>query len=199
MSGYHNKEIPRGEYGELSKITEEYNELMDAADQDNSILIMCELADLVGAIEGYAELIHGITLTDIIRMKEATSRAFDDGTRIKKTNKSLDNIVLPVNSSSAWTNAGNIITQNLNTTPQISDPVFDDVLYVPKDISSTTTLNLIALFFYVLALVISGILVLNGDNAAYILFGLIIGSCVLGLWIHYSDKFHKVFKMLPKI
>ena len=79
--GYHKTEIPRGKYGEFSKIREEFLEAEDALEQDNKIMLMVELSDLVGSIEAYCKLHHNITLDDLIIMKEATKRAFTDGTR----------------------------------------------------------------------------------------------------------------------
>jgi len=79
--GYHKTEIPRGEFGEFSKIREEFLESEDALDQDNKVMLLVELADLIGAIEGYCESKHNITLDDLLTMKEATKRAFTDGTR----------------------------------------------------------------------------------------------------------------------
>ena len=43
--------------------------------------MMVELSDLIGSIEAYCKLHHNITLDDLITMKEATKRAFTDGTR----------------------------------------------------------------------------------------------------------------------
>ena len=40
----------------------------------------CEMCDLVGAIEAYANKFN-LTIEDIIRMKDANKRAFEDGTR----------------------------------------------------------------------------------------------------------------------
>jgi hypothetical protein len=79
--GYHKTEIPRGEFGEFSKIREEFLESEDALDQDNKVMLLVELADLIGAIEGYCESKYNITLQDLLTMKEATKRAFNDGTR----------------------------------------------------------------------------------------------------------------------
>lgn len=45
-------EIKRGCYGEWSKVQEEWEELCDAWTQDLGPLIMMELCDLVGALEG---------------------------------------------------------------------------------------------------------------------------------------------------
>lgn len=43
-------------------------------------MLLVELSDLLGAIEGYCSK-HNITLNDLLRMKEATKGAFSDGTR----------------------------------------------------------------------------------------------------------------------
>jgi hypothetical protein len=53
MAGYHVDNIQRGEYGEISKIVEEVAELKDAAKQGIKVMVLVELADIVGAIVGY--------------------------------------------------------------------------------------------------------------------------------------------------
>ena len=80
MSAYHLKTIQKGTLGEISKIQEEYLELMDAYSQNNKVLEICELCDLIGAIEAYAQS-YNLTLSDLNKMKEANKRAFQDGTR----------------------------------------------------------------------------------------------------------------------
>lgn len=83
--GYHKTKIPRGEYGELSKIKEEFLELMDANAQGAKLMILCELSDLIGAIDGYIKKYHtNITLEDLIQMMKSTQDAFNDGTRKPK-------------------------------------------------------------------------------------------------------------------
>ena len=66
--------------GEWSKIEEEFNEAKDAYNQDNKIMLLLELSDLVGAIEEYAKK-NNISLNDIIKMKNATTTAFETGHR----------------------------------------------------------------------------------------------------------------------
>jgi len=78
--GYHLKEIERGIFGEFSKIKEEFLEAEDAFDQKNKIMLILELSDLIGAIESFC-LKYNITMDDLLKMKESTSRAFNDGTR----------------------------------------------------------------------------------------------------------------------
>lgn len=78
--GYHNNEIPKGILGEFSKIEEEFLELKDAHEQDHKILQICELADLVGAIEAYAKK-WNLTIEDVLQMKASTEGAFKDGSR----------------------------------------------------------------------------------------------------------------------
>lgn len=80
--GYHLIEIPRGKYGEVSKIEEEVVELKDAIMQGNRIMELVELSDLIGAIEGYLRIQHpSYTIKDLLIMAKATERAFQDGTR----------------------------------------------------------------------------------------------------------------------
>lgn len=87
--GYHLSEIRRGVYGELSKIVEELDEALDAENQKNSIMVLVELSDIIGAIDGYLlKKYEGkIGLADLIQMSLATSRAFRDGTRGDKSDK----------------------------------------------------------------------------------------------------------------
>lgn len=78
---YHLRKItPIGKFGELSKIHEELDELTEALEQDNRILALCELADLYGAIEGFAKNL-GTNMDEIIKMANATKRAFESGNR----------------------------------------------------------------------------------------------------------------------
>lgn len=79
--GYHIRKIERGVFGGVSKIREEYEEFCDAVEQSNPVMKLIELSDLIGAIEAYVEKRHNITLEDLIRMKNATKSAFEDGTR----------------------------------------------------------------------------------------------------------------------
>ena len=78
---YHLTEIPRGVYGEFSKIEEEFLEAKDAIDQENPVMVLQELSDMLGAIEAYTAK-YNITLIDLIIMKDATKRAFESGHRV---------------------------------------------------------------------------------------------------------------------
>ena len=78
--GYHLKEIKKGEIGEYSKIKEEFEELTDAFEQNNSVLIICELTDLIGAIEEYAKKFN-LSLGDLKRFSDLTKSAFKEGKR----------------------------------------------------------------------------------------------------------------------
>lgn len=80
MSGYHITPIPRGVYGQASKIEEEFLEFKDALLQNNKLMSLIELSDLIGAIEAYA-VNNGSSLNDLLVMLHATKRAFNDGTR----------------------------------------------------------------------------------------------------------------------
>lgn len=82
--GYHTTKIPKGIFGDASKIIEEYHEWFDGFNQGAKVLELVELADLLGAIEGYVKKQYSLCLQDIIQMKNLTERAFTDGTRIDK-------------------------------------------------------------------------------------------------------------------
>lgn len=79
--GYHKKEIGKGKYGDFSKIQEEFDELCDAREQQCSILELCELSDLLGAIEGYIENRFKITISDLKKFSDLTKEAFIEGSR----------------------------------------------------------------------------------------------------------------------
>ncbi len=77
---YHLSDIPKGIFGEFSKIEEEFLEAADAFDQKNPLMVLQELSDMLGAIEAYAKQ-YNLTLGDLITMKDATKRAFESGHR----------------------------------------------------------------------------------------------------------------------
>lgn len=78
--GYHVVKIKKGVLGESSKIQEELDELRDAESQSAKILIHCELADLYGALEAYAEK-QGLKMEDLKQMSTMTKEAFQSGSR----------------------------------------------------------------------------------------------------------------------
>lgn len=81
-AGYHVRDIPKGELGQASKITEEYLEFMDAVEQNNKILAVIELSDLIGAIDSYLKVNCGdVNLEDVMKMMQVTRRAFENGKR----------------------------------------------------------------------------------------------------------------------
>ncbi len=81
--GYHLSDIPRGVNGEFSKIREEVLELGDALEQNSNVMSLCELSDITGAIELFLEnKFPGITLDDLLMMKNITKRAFLSGRRV---------------------------------------------------------------------------------------------------------------------
>lgn len=81
--GYHTLKIEKGILGEFSKIEEEFNELKDGVEQEDKILTICELTDLIGAIESYAENKFNLSLSDLIKFSNKTKEAFKDGQRKK--------------------------------------------------------------------------------------------------------------------
>ncbi len=80
--GYHLKNIPRGEVGELSKVYEEILEALDADAQGTSIMALVELSDLIGALKAYLAKHHpSLTLNDLEAFADITRRAFTSGRR----------------------------------------------------------------------------------------------------------------------
>ena len=79
--GYHKNIITKGKIGEFSKITEEYQELVDSIEQNVKILELVELSDLYGAIESYIQINHNMEMCDLSDMSQLTKNAFIDGTR----------------------------------------------------------------------------------------------------------------------
>ena len=80
-TGYHIRNISKGVLGEFSKITEEYTELLDAYEQNNKVLQICELTDLIGAIKHFAKDKFNLTLDDLISFNDLTENAFKSGKR----------------------------------------------------------------------------------------------------------------------
>lgn len=78
--GYHLTNIEKGVIGEFSKVREEFEELQDAENQECKGLIICELCDLVGAIEEYAKK-YNLTLADLKQFSDMTKSAFLEGKR----------------------------------------------------------------------------------------------------------------------
>lgn len=79
--GYHTKEIEKGVLGEFSKIKEEFEELRDAESQKCKVLAICELTDLVGAIEAYSQEQFNLELKDLIQFSNMTKSAFKENKR----------------------------------------------------------------------------------------------------------------------
>lgn len=85
MAGYHMRPIPRGIFGEASKVHEEAVEFLDAVEQGVKIMALVELADLMGAVTGWLDRhAPGTSLEDLLAMNAVTARAFADGTRVAK-------------------------------------------------------------------------------------------------------------------
>ena len=78
---YHKNEIPKGVVGQFSKIQEEYLELEDAYQQGDKILQLCELSDLIGAIDLYTKTEFNMSLSDLISFSNKTMEAFKENKR----------------------------------------------------------------------------------------------------------------------
>jgi hypothetical protein len=67
--GYHLREIPKGVFGEASKVLEEAAEFGEALEQGSHLMALIELSDMRGAIDGYLQSNHaGLTINDLERL-----------------------------------------------------------------------------------------------------------------------------------
>lgn len=73
MSGFHRKEIKKGVYGELSKIEEELQEAYDAEEQGQDLMILIELSDMIGAIEGVSKK-YGMNIEQLLKFSRLRSK-----------------------------------------------------------------------------------------------------------------------------
>ena len=64
-----------------SKIREEYQELKDANKQGDKVLQICELTDLIGAIESYSMNQFNLSIEDLKKFSDKTKQAFQEGKR----------------------------------------------------------------------------------------------------------------------
>jgi hypothetical protein len=83
MAGYHLTNIPKGILGDWSKVEEEYAECIDSMKQKNKLMALVEISDLLGALDAYVrkQSNESLTLDDILKMTEATKKAFISGAR----------------------------------------------------------------------------------------------------------------------
>ena len=65
MSKWHTYDIPKGELGQLSKIKEELDEAYDAETQGQTLMLMFELSDIIGAC-GLVAQRYGMSLDDLV-------------------------------------------------------------------------------------------------------------------------------------
>lgn len=80
--GYHLTKIDKHRYGTIDKIQEELDELDDANRQCSKVMMLVELSDLYGAIEGYLqERFPGMEMHDLKKFSDITKRAFKNGHR----------------------------------------------------------------------------------------------------------------------
>lgn len=77
--GYHTKFISKGEYGQFSKVEEEFEELKDAwLNRESSVLSVCELSDLYGAMEAFAEKTLHMPMSEVIKFSELTKEVYQN-------------------------------------------------------------------------------------------------------------------------
>lgn len=85
--GYHLVDIPKGKFGEFSKIKEEFLELEDSVNQNDLVMQLCEMSDILGAMKAYLNQKYGghIKFKHLIRLAKGTHRAFLSGERTSES------------------------------------------------------------------------------------------------------------------
>lgn len=71
--GFHKNIITRGIYGEISKVREELEEAEDAIQQGQTLMLLVELADIIGACAGVAAK-HGLSINDLVAFAQLRSK-----------------------------------------------------------------------------------------------------------------------------
>jgi hypothetical protein len=72
QSPFHKVPIQKGVFGELSKIKEELDEAFDAEKQGNDLMLLIELSDIVGAVEGVSKK-YGFTIEQLLTFSRLRS------------------------------------------------------------------------------------------------------------------------------
>ena len=75
---FHKAIIQKGIYGELSKIKEELDEAYDAESQNQDLMLLIELSDIIGAVEGVSKK-YGFTLEQLIAFAKLRSKVAMEG------------------------------------------------------------------------------------------------------------------------
>ncbi len=88
MSDWHIRKIPKGTYGELSKIKEELEEAYDSEERGQVLMLLFELSDIVGAAGGVAAK-HGMSLDDLVTFSKLRSEIAIKDLALKDMDKEL--------------------------------------------------------------------------------------------------------------
>lgn len=79
-SGYHLRNFVKEDYMSAYKIKEETQEFLDAVEQNDKLLQLCEMSDLIQAIEDYA-ISMGVDFDDLRKFGKKTSNAYQSKKR----------------------------------------------------------------------------------------------------------------------
>ncbi len=91
MSDWHIRKIPKGTYGELSKIKEELEEAYDSEERGQILMLMFELSDIIGAAGGVAAK-YGMKLDDLVTFSKLRSEIAIKDLELKEIAKVSENI-----------------------------------------------------------------------------------------------------------
>ncbi len=91
MSDWHIRKIPKGTYGELSKITEELEEALDSEERGQILMLMFELSDIIGAAGGVAAK-YGMKLDDLVTFSKLRSEIAIKDLELKKIEQASEKV-----------------------------------------------------------------------------------------------------------
>ncbi len=91
MSDWHLRTIPKGTYGELSKITEELEEALDSEERGQILMLMFELSDIIGAAGGVAAK-YGMKLDDLVTFSKLRSEIAIKDLELKEIERTSEKV-----------------------------------------------------------------------------------------------------------
>jgi phosphoribosyl-ATP pyrophosphohydrolase len=78
MSKWHKRVIIQGKLGELSKVEEELEEAFDAEERGQTLMLLFELSDIIGAC-GLVAAKYGLSLDDLVKFSKLRSEVAKNG------------------------------------------------------------------------------------------------------------------------
>jgi phosphoribosyl-ATP pyrophosphohydrolase len=92
MSKWHISKIEKGTLGQLSKVREELEEAIDAEKQGQTLMLLFELSDIIGAC-GLVANQHGMTLDHLVTFSKLRSKVAKEETDEIVANEAMEKVI----------------------------------------------------------------------------------------------------------